>query len=152
MLVGVIYIRTKTREILKLGGLGHVMPRLMGFGIVLSMAAVGLPLLMGFVGEFLVFLGAFNSPLAELDAPFKFYTVFALFILILSACYILRLLHGTFYENIFEKWQGLKDITNHEFVVLFALICAVVFFGLFPMSLLNVVQPVLEQILQYLQI
>lgn len=159
MLVGVIYIRTKTREMADLGGLGIVMPRLMGFGIILSLAAVGLPLLMGFIGEFLTFLGAFNSSVDELNAPIKIYSVIAISILILSAAYVLRLLHSTFFGNIFEKWgvsvgekRGLKDITNHEFVVLFAITLAIVFFGVFPMAIIDIVQPVLTNILQFLQV
>lgn len=150
MLVGVIYVRTKTRDVSKLGGLGAVMPRLMGFGIILSMAAVGLPLLTGFIGEFLVFLGAFNSQIDT--ALMKLYSLIGLLILILSACYVLRFLHKSFFENIFEKWSDLKDITNHEFFVLGALSVAVMFFGIFPMTLLNVVQPVLSDILQFLKI
>lgn len=156
MLVGIIYIRTKTREISDLGGLGAAMPRLMGFGIVLSLASVGLPLLMGFVGEFLVFLGAFNSSLDELNIPIRVYLFLAICILILSAAYILRLLHKTFFANIFERWEtvngGLKDITNHEFVVLFSITLVIVFFGVFPMAILNIVQPILTDILQFLQI
>lgn len=152
MLVGIIYIRTKTREVAELGGLGHSMPRLMGFGLVLSLAAVGLPLLMGFVGEFLVFLGAFNSSTDELNAPVKIYAVIAALILILSAAYVLRLLHKTFWGNMFEKWEKVSDITNHEFVVLFALILTIGFFGIFPMSIMNFIQPILTNILQFLQI
>lgn len=152
MLVGIIYVRTHTRELLELGGIGTVMPRLMGFGLILSLSAVGLPLLMGFVGEFLVFLGAFNSSLDELNAPIKIYALIAIIVLILSAAYILKLLHKTFFANVFERWNELKDITNHEFVVLFALVLAIIFFGIFPMSILNVVQPVLANILQFLQI
>lgn len=151
MLVGVIYIRTKTREISQLGGLGEVMPRLMGFGIILTLAAVGLPLLIGFVGEFMVFLGAFNSPL-DTNTPIKLYTITGLIILILSACYMLRLLHKTFYANLLEEWKNLKDLTNHEFVILFALILAIGFFGVFPMSILNLIQPVLSSILQFLPV
>ncbi|MDD3435665.1 MAG: NADH-quinone oxidoreductase subunit M [Candidatus Gastranaerophilales bacterium] len=152
MLVGIIYIRTKTREIADLGGLGDVMPRLMGFGIILSLASVGLPLLIGFVGEFLVFLGAFNSPVDELSAPIKIYSVIAISVLVLSAAYILRLLHKTFFANIFEKWSKINDITNHEFVVLFALILAVAFFGVFPMSILDIIQPILANILEIFKI
>lgn len=152
MLVGVIYIRTKTREMSELGGLGNAMPRLMGFGLILSLAAVGLPLLMGFVGEFLVFLGAFNSSVDELNAPVRIYAVIAAIILILSAAYILRLLHKTFWGNMFEKWAKVKDIMNHEFVVLFALISAIGFFGVFPMAIINFLQPILTNILQFLQI
>lgn len=152
MLVGIIYIRTKTREVSDLGGLGNAMPRLMGFGLVLSLAAVGLPLLMGFVGEFLVFLGAFNSSFDELNIPVKIYAVIAAAILILSAAYVLRLLHKTFWGNMFEKWGKIGDITNHEFVVLFALTLTIGFFGLFPMALINIIQPLLTNILQFLQI
>jgi NADH-quinone oxidoreductase subunit M len=151
MLVGVIYVRTKTREIVELGGLGHVMPRLMGFALILGLASVGLPLLIGFVGEFLTFLGTFNSALDSV-APVKIYAIIAMGVLILSVAYILRLLYKTFFANIFEKWSNVKDITNHEFVVLFALTLAIIFFGIFPMAILNIVQPVMTNILQYLQI
>lgn len=155
MLVGIIYIRTKTREMFELGGLGHVMPRLMGFGIILSLASVGLPLLIGFVGEFLVFLGAFNSSLDELNAPIRIYAIIAMLILVLSAAYILKLLHKTFFANIFERWSikgSVSDITNHEFIVLFALTLVIGFFGIFPMAVLDIIQPVLTNILQFLQI
>ena len=147
MLVGVIYIRTKTRKVIELGGLGAVMPRLAGFGLILSMAGVGLPLLIGFVGEFLVFLGAFNSGL-----DIKICTVLAISVLVLSAAYMLRLLHKTFFANIFERWQNIKDITNHEFVVLFSLSLVIVFFGMFPMAIIDIVQPVLTNILTFLQV
>lgn len=151
MTVGIIYIRTKTRDMIELGGLGATMPRLMGFGIILSLAAVGLPLLIGFIGEFLVFLGAFNSSY-DMTTPIKLYTVIALVVLILSACYVLRFLQGAFFSNMFEKWKNIKDITNHEFVVLFALVLAVAFFGLFPMSIISILEPILTNILQFLQI
>lgn len=151
MLVGIIYIRTKTREMIELGGLGAVMPRLMGFGIILALASVGLPLLMGFVGEFLVFLGAFNSDL-DITTPIKIYSIIAIFVLVLSAAYILRLLHKTFFANLLDKWKSVKDITNHEFVVLFALVITIGFFGVFPMSIISIIQPVMTNILQFLQI
>lgn len=152
MLVGVVYIRTKTRELIELGGLGHVMPKLMGLGLILSMASVGLPLLMGFVGEFMVFLASFNSNIDNLNVPIKIYTLLSISILILSAAYILRLLHNTFFANIFERWSDVKDITNHEFIVLFSLVSVIIFFGIFPMSIIEIVQPLLTNILQFLQV
>jgi len=151
MVVGIIYLRTKTRDISELGGLGEVMPRLMGFGIILTMASVGLPLLMGFVGEFLVFLGGFNSAI-DSYVPIKIYTLVALLILILSACYMLRFLHKTFFSTLLEKWKKLKDITIPEFVVLSVISLFVVFFGIFPMAILDIVQPVLTSIIQAFQL
>lgn len=151
MLVGIVYIRTKTREITEMGGFGHVMPKLTAFGIILSLAAVGMPLLAGFIGEFLVFVGSFNSNFGDFT-PIRFYSIAAISILILGAAYILRLLHQTFFANIFEKWNGVKDITNHEFVVLFTLTMVIAFFGMFPMSIIDLLQPILSNILQFLQI
>jgi len=151
MLVGIIYIRTKTRRIVELGGLGAVMPRLMGFGIILSLAAVGLPLLMGFVGEFLVFLGAFNSDL-DITTPIKIYSIIAIFVLVLSAAYMLRLLHKTFFANLLDRWKNVRDLTNHEFVILFAIVITIGFFGVFPMSIINIIHPAMMNILQFLQI
>ena len=151
MTVGIIYLRTKTRDVAELGGLGEVMPRLMGFGVILTLAGVGVPLLMGFVGEFLVFLGAFNSPLDDV-VPVKIYTMIALTILVLSACYMLRFLHKTFFSTLLEKWKNIKDITVPEFVVLAMLSTFIVLFGIFPMQILDIVQPILTNIIQSLQV
>lgn len=150
MVTGIIYIRTKTRQISELGGLAAVMPRLAGFSIILTLAAVGLPLLMGFVGEFMVFLGSFNSSLDEI-LPVKLYTLIAVVILILSACYMLRFLHETFYSNLLEKWHNLKDIMMHEFSVLSIISFCVIIFGVFPMFIINIVQPLLSGILEFLR-
>ncbi len=149
MLTGAIYLRTKTREMLQLGGLGHVMPRLTGFAIIFTLASVGLPLLVGFIGEFLVFVGTFNS---ALSCPVKLYAILSISVLFISVCYMLRFLHKTFFGNILERWNSIKDITNHEFFVLSIISITIIVFGIFPMSILNIVQPVLIDILQYLQI
>src|SRR5574344_790359 len=155
MVVGGIYLRTHTREISDLGGLGHLMPRLMGFGLILALAGMGLPLLIGFVGEFLVFLGAFNSNIFEFGIPIKLLAIVSVCVLILSASYLMKLLHKTFFGNVFEQWSitgRVKDIVNNEFLVLMAIVMAVVFFGIFPMSVLDLIQPVVTQILQVLQV
>jgi len=93
----------------------------------------------------------FNSDL-DVSAPVRIYSILALTILVLSAAYILRLLHKTFFATLLEKWHDVKDITNHEFVVLFSLVLVIGFFGIFPMAILVIIQPVLTNILQFLQI
>lgn len=143
MIVGIIYLRTKTRDLTQLGGLGAVMPRLMGFSVLITLAAVGVPLLSGFIGEFMSIYGAFVSTL-----EFKVYALIALTVLILSACYMLKFLHKTFFGNLFERWENIKDMTNHELVILTAVTLAVVFFGIFPMAILDVVQPIITSILE----
>lgn len=143
MIVGIIYNRTKTRDIAQLGGLVSVMPRLMAFSVILTFAAVGLPFTMGFIGEFLAFLGIFNSNFALIG-------LVALIILVLSVCYMLKFLHKTFFSNMFERWERVQDITTHEFFVLGALVGVVILFGIYPMSILNMIIPILDSIVQAL--
>lgn len=151
MLVGMVYLRTKTRDINELGGLVAVMPKITAFALLLSLAAAGLPLLMGFVGEFLCFLGGMNSQ-ADSIAPIKIYSILAIIIVILSAAYIFRLLHKTFFANMFEHWKKIQDITYHEFLVMVPISLVIVFFGVFPMGIINIVLPVIEDLLQYIHL
>ncbi|MBJ79777.1 MAG: hypothetical protein CMH60_00505 [Myxococcales bacterium] len=62
LLVGVIYERRHTRELSEFGGLAKVMPRYAVFFIIIALSSMGLPGLNGFVGEFMILLGAFQSP------------------------------------------------------------------------------------------
>ncbi len=145
MIVGCISLRCRTREISQLGGLVEVMPRLLGFTIVIALAAVGCPLTMSFVGEFLSFYGAFNSSLIEV-LPVQTITFISLSILILSVAYILRLFHKAFFGNIFEQWRNLKDITNHEFIILFVISSIIILFGVLPNNIFDIVIPYLTNI------
>lgn len=138
--VGIIYRRTSTREILQLGGFANVMPRLAGFTLLLVLAGVGIPGLMAFNGEFLVFFGAFVSAILN-NYYIQVLTIVSIFVLVLSACYSFKLMHKVFYGNILERWERLNDITFHEFFVLFSLAVTVILFGVMPMPILDVIQP-----------
>lgn len=137
MVAGVVYLRTKTRELVSLGGLGEVMPTVMFLAMPIFLAALGLPLLVGFPGELMSFIGVFNSSI-DAQALVKIVAVLAIFGLLLSAGYILRLVHKTFFSNILEQFKSLKDVSPHEFSVLFVLICAIFVFGMFPMAIVDV--------------
>ena len=143
--VGIIYKRTNTREITQLGGLVKVIPRISGFTLVLIAACMGVPSTIGFVGEVLSFFGSFWSGILN-NYYIQVITLCSILVLILSACYSLRFLHGIFYGEIQERWKKLKDLSNHEFFVLTVFSFVIFLFGLLPMVLINVFMPVVRTI------
>lgn len=142
-IVGIIYHRTKTRDLAVLGGLGGIMPNLMAISVVFSLSAVGVPLLMGFVGEFLTFWGALNAQY-ETVIVIPVVVIVAMLVLILSIAYMLKFLHKTFFGAMHEGWNNLRDISTHEFIVLASILSFVIFFGIQPMILIDVIKPVAE--------
>ena len=143
--VGILNDRADTRDISQLGGLAKVMPRLAGFSLILVMASIGLPGLMAFPGEFLIFFGALTSSM--LNSYFvQVIALLSIIVLVLSACYMLRLMHGIFYGVLLERWEKLSDILNHEFFILFALSLTVLIFGLMPMNILSIIEPYISNI------
>lgn len=142
--VGVLYDRMHTRMIRDYGGVAHRMPIFAAFFMFFAMANVGLPGTSGFVGEFLVILGAFKAKL--------WYAMLAASILILGASYTLwmykRVLLGPIeHEPVFK----LQDITGFEKSSFFILALMVLALGLYPGPLLDMmhvsVQHLLEQML-----
>jgi NADH-quinone oxidoreductase subunit M len=132
MLVGVIYDRRHTKLMSEFGGLASVMPKYaVIFGIML-MAAVGLPLTIGFVGEFLVLLGFYQvSPIM---------TILAGTSIIIGAIYMLAVYKKTFFGPITnEANKTLKDLDAKETWSLVPLVLIVIWLGIYP-------KPVLEPI------
>jgi len=132
MLVGMIYDRRHTKLLSEFGGLAAVMPKFaVIFGIML-MASVGLPLTIGFVGEFLVLLGFYDvSPVI---------TILAGTSIILGAIYMLRVMKLAFFgplDNAENK--KLKDLNARETWSLIPLVAIVIWLGVYP-------KPVLEPI------
>ena len=132
MLVGVIYDRRHTKLMSEFGGLASVMPKYaVIFGIML-MAAVGLPLTIGFVGEFLVLLGFYQvSPIM---------TILAGTSIIIGAIYMLAVYKKSFFGPVTnEANKTLKDLDARETWSLVPLVLIVVWLGVYP-------KPVLEPI------
>ncbi len=132
MLVGVIYERRGTKLMSEFGGLAASMPVYATiFGVVL-MASVGLPLTIGFVGEFLVLLGFYNvSPIG---------TILAGTTIIIGAVYMLVLYKRSFFGPITnDKNKDLEDLDRRELTALIPLVMIIVWLGVYP-------KPVLEPI------
>ena len=135
LLVGVIYERTHDRTIAKMGGLAGVTPvyaATFGFFV---FASAGLPLLSGFVGEFLVLVGAFVfSPIVA---------AIATFCMILAAAYLLWMFQRVVFGELSDFLRGLghhlTDMTPTEILTLAPLGALVVVFGVFPSLILDLV-------------
>ena len=129
--VGIVYDRMHTREISAYGGLVERMPIYAFCFMVFTLANVGLPGTSGFVGEFLTLVGAFriNTLVA----------VIATTGIILSAAYALwlyrRVIFGVLEKR---KLMAIADMTPREIVVLAPLVLLVIFFGVYPAPLLDV--------------
>src|SRR5215218_6357100 len=103
LVVGMLSDRRHTRLISEFGGLKHVMPRLTAVFLLITLASIGLPTLNGFIGEFLILLGAFarNWRWAALAATG----------VILSAVYMLWMVQRAFYGPVGEKNATLPDLS-----------------------------------------
>lgn len=139
LLVGILYERRHTRLIAEFGGLAKIMPVFAAFFLIVMFSSAGLPGLNGFVGEFLVLLGAWRAnPL---------YAVFAGTGVILAAIYLLwaymRVMQG---EVTNDKNRTLPDLSRREAVLLTLLVIGIVGAGLFPNVLLGPLQSNMQNI------
>lgn len=135
MICGIVYLRCKTRNIKELSGIASSAPRFFGFATLIILAAIGLPLFAGFVGEVVTFIGALAS---ELTDSMKFIAILSLPMLILSSCYLLKFLHKSFFGLPCES-KPASDILSHEFVVLALIVLLLLLFGCYPQALINVI-------------
>lgn len=147
MLVGTLYERTHTRMISDYGGMTKYMPKCFYLFTLACMANLALPALSGFVGESLVFYGAFSSEFFK-QFPTKFYfnfgqvcVLFSAFGVILTAGYMLWLLQRVFMGPENTKWSKLTDLRISEVVVLGSLLALVIIYGVYPVSLSNLYEP-----------
>ena len=144
--VGVLYDRLHSRQIADYGGVANMMPKFAMFAVLFGMANAGLPGTSGFVGEFLVILASFkaNPWIAFLAAS----------TLILGAAYTLwmvkRVMFGTVSPEKMSSVGTLEDLNYREIFILSILTIAVLFFGLYPAPLLDVMHASVENLLQHI--
>jgi len=143
MLVGMIYDRRHTKLMSEFGGIAAVMPKFaVIFGIML-MASVGLPLTIGFIGEFLVLLGFYQvSPMM---------TILAGTSIILGAVYMLRVMKHTFFGPLNnEENKKLKDLNRREVWSLIPLVAIVVWLGVYPKPVLGPIDNSVKALLSFM--
>jgi NADH-quinone oxidoreductase subunit M len=118
------------------------MPMLATLFTFAGLASLGLPGLAGFVAEYMAFTGSFQS--------LNVITTISVFTMILTASYLLWMLKRVFYGPFNTKWSWLPDANLREIIPLFVLAAVIVFVGIFPNFLVNVINPSLNHILTHL--
>lgn len=137
LLIGMVYDRKHTRLLKDYGGIAKTMPRYAIFFFIITMGSIGLPGLCGFVGEFLILVGSFQS--TAFLAP-HIYVGFAVVGVILGAGYMLMLYERMFLGEDTHK-EPLRDINFREGSYLFVLTLLIFWFGIQPNFVLKYIQP-----------
>lgn len=143
--IGVLYDRMHTRRIADYGGVVNTMPRFVTFFVLFSMANAGLPATSGFVGEFMVIMGAveFNFWIGLLAAT----------ALIFGAAYSLWMVKRVaFGEVANDHVRQLKDINGREFAILGVMALLVLFMGVYPKPFTDVMHVSVEALLQHVAV
>jgi len=144
LLVGMLSDRRHTRLISEFGGLKDVMPRLTAAFMVITLASIGLPGLNGFVGEFLIMLGAFRW-----DPRF---VVAAGLGVILSAVYMLWMLQRVYYGPVtHEENATLPDLQPREWAAVLPLCAVAILMGIFPTLFLKPMEASVDALVQRVQ-
>ena len=142
LIVGMLSDRRHTRLISEYGGLKKVMPHLVAAFLIVTLASIGLPGLNGFVGEFLILLGAFRwePRLAAVAATG----------LVLSATYMLWLFQRVNYGPVTnEKNANLPDLRPREWLVIVPIIAVAILMGVLPNLFLRPIEPSVERMLNH---
>jgi len=143
--IGVLYDRMHTRQIADYGGVVNVMPRFAVFAVFFAMANCGLPATSGFVGEFMVILGA-------VDYDFVI-GLLAATALILGAAYSLWMTKRVFFGKIVnDHVTHLKDINAREYLILGVLALLTIGMGVYPKPFTDVIHPAAIQLLKHVAI
>jgi len=124
------------------GGLRRIAPVFCGLMGIALFSSLGLPGLNGFIGEFLIFKGAF--------ALTTWASALAVIGLLITAIFILTLLQRVFYGPLNEKWSRLPDLTFSERILLLPAIALMFLIGIWPQAILGVVNSTATQMADYL--
>ena len=145
VIVGILEKRMNTRSLNDFRGLGKAMPLLYGMFMLITLAALGLPGLNGFVGEFLILMGVWTSLLlADLSA---IYVLMAGLAIVFASIYMLHMFQGAMQEKNDKIPEGLTDINSREFGLLLPACILVVLIGLYPKPFIDRVTPSIESVL-----
>ena len=131
LLVGMLYDRRHTFEIKEYGGLATPMPRLSAFFLFAVLSSLGLPMLNGFVGEYLILLGTYTSRFGLTGSNGWKYAAWASTGVILSACYLLWSYQRVFFGDVtVEKNKSLPDASARERFILATMSVVILWMGI----------------------
>jgi NADH-quinone oxidoreductase subunit M len=141
LLVGMIYERRKTRQISELGGIQKVAPIFAAGFMIVMLSSIGVPGLNGFIGEYLILLGSFQTA--------RWWTVVATAGVILAALYLLWAYQRVFHGEPDEDNAKFPELRVKEGLVLLPFIAAIVFTGVYPKPLLDRIEPSVDALVEH---
>ncbi len=142
LLVGVIYERRHTRLISEFGGIAKVMPAYAAIFVIVTLSSIGLPTTNGFVGEFLILWGTFQSKVLP---HARWMTAVAASGVVLGAVYMLSVVLRVFFGSLKNpKNRELADLSAREWAYLLPGIVLIFAMGLFPTPFLSRIEPAVE--------
>ena len=143
LLVGMIYERRHTRQIDELGGLQKAAPVMAAVFTVVMLSSIGLPGLNGFVGEFLVLVGAFNAH--------RWWAVIAAAGVILAALYLLWAYQRVFHGPAEGDNAEMPDLRLREGLVMAPLLALIVFMGVYPKPVIERMEPTVDALVAHVE-
>jgi len=142
LFVGLLEERMQTRKIEDLGGIAYQAPVFATFFAIALLASVGLPGTSGFIGEFLIILGAIKFS--------TFIGVLAGTTLVIGVCYMLWMFQRVFFEKSNEKTEQFKDLTLSEVLTFLPVILLILAMGIFPQTFIQKIEPTAQlQVAQF---
>lgn len=141
VMIGLMYERTHTREIARLGGLARQMPLIATGMVFAGFGSLGLPAMAGFIAEVTVFLGSFQR--------FEWAVLMSIFGVVLSAGYVLWMLQRVVFGPVKHEWDGVTDQRHWwEHAVVVGLAALVLLLGVYPAVMMDMLEPAIESIMQ----
>lgn len=147
LLVGMIYERRHSRMIVDFGGLAKKMPIFATIFLIVTLSSIGLPGLNGFVGEFMILLGSFDS-----EAFSKWYVVLATTGVILAAVYMLWMFQRVMFGTPDDTNASLPDLKPREIVVLLPILLFIFWIGVGPNTFLKPMEASVKEVAAKVQI
>ncbi len=142
LFVGLLEERMQTRKIEDLGGIAYQAPVFATFFAIALLASVGLPGTSGFIGEFLIILGAIKFS--------TFIGVLAGTTLVIGVCYMLWMFQRVFFEKSNERTEQFKDLTLSEVLTFLPVILLILAMGIFPQTFIQKIEPTAQlQVAQF---
>lgn len=142
--IDIINRQLETREIQYMGGIAKSAPTLALVFLIIVLGAVGLPLTNGFIGEFLLLMGIYQTGIWT--------ALFAGLTVILGAVYMLRMYQGLMLGETNERTVGFKDVSGVELLVLGIVVVLIIVIGIYPRPLLQLSEAAIANLIEQVKL
>ncbi len=143
-LIGMIYERRHTRDIASYGGIARVVPMFSAMLVIVTFSSIGLPGTNGFIGEFLVLIGAFRT--------YPWLAFASTLVVIFAAAYLLWAIQRILFNPLDKpENEHIPDLNRRELAIMIPLLAAIVWLGVYPAPVLRRMQGAAERFVQHVE-